>query len=94
MGDCLITTNNEILLKHTKNLPAIMCVQRKAEKVVITEDELVKANKNSFGDTIGATTNKSQLCMMCRHYMIKIQKNIKSWITELNVVSSTNRINS
>lgn len=58
MGDCLITTNNEILLKHTKNLPAIMCVQRKAEKVVITEDELVKANKNSFGDTIGATTNK------------------------------------
>lgn len=57
-GDCLITTNNEILLKHTKNLPAIMCVQRKAEKVVITEDELVKANKNSFGDTIGATTNK------------------------------------
>ena len=57
-GDCLITTNNRILLNHTKNLPAIMCVQRKAKKVVITEEELVKANKNSFGDSIGTTTNR------------------------------------
>lgn len=57
-GDCLITTNNEVLLKNTKDLPAIMCVQRKAQKKIITENELVKANKNSFGDAIGSTTNK------------------------------------
>lgn len=57
-GDCLITTNNEVLIKNTKDLPAIMCVQRKAQKKIITEDELIKANKNSFGDAIGSTTNK------------------------------------
>jgi hypothetical protein len=57
-GDCLITTNNEVLLNKTKELPAIICVQRKAKKKIITEEELIKANKNSFGDAIGATTNK------------------------------------
>lgn len=57
-GDCLITTDNPVLLRNTKRLPAIVCVQRKATKSKITEDLLVKANKNSFGDSIGSTTNK------------------------------------
>lgn len=57
-GDCLITTNNDIMLNNAIDLPAIMCIQRKAKKRVITEEELVKANKNSFGDAIGSTTNK------------------------------------
>ena len=39
-GDCLITTNNEILLNNAKELPAIMCIQRKATKKMITEEEL------------------------------------------------------
>lgn len=34
-----------------------MCIQRKAEKKLITEELLVEANKNSFGDEIGTTTN-------------------------------------
>lgn len=58
MGDCLITTNNPILLNKTRNLPAIMCIQRKAQKKIITEKELAKSNANSFGDAIGSTTNK------------------------------------
>lgn len=57
-GDCLITTDNPVLLRNTRQLPAIICVQRKATKSKITEELLVKANKNSFGDSIGSTTNK------------------------------------
>lgn len=57
-GDCLITTNNSILLNKTRPLPAIMCVQRKAQKKIITEQELANSNANSFGDAIGSTTNK------------------------------------
>lgn len=57
-GDIFFTTNNPILLNNTKDTPAIMCVQHKAEKQVITEKSLVKANKNSFGDDIGTVTNR------------------------------------
>lgn len=57
-GDAILTTDNEILLRNTKELPAIMCVQKKADKHVITEELLEKANKNSFGDEIGAITNR------------------------------------
>ena len=57
MGDAIITTDNRVLLENTRHLPAIMCVQRKAEKKLITEELLVEANQNSFGDEIGTTTN-------------------------------------
>lgn len=57
-GDQLFTTDNHILINNTKNLPAIVCVQRKAEKKVITEQRLVNSNKKSFGDGIGKTTNR------------------------------------
>lgn len=56
-GDALITTDNKVLLENTRDLPAIMCAQRKAEKKIITEELLVEANQNSFGDEIGTTTN-------------------------------------
>lgn len=56
-GDALITTDDPILLKNTRNLPAIICAQRKAEKRVITDQLLSESNKQSFGDEIGATTN-------------------------------------
>ena len=35
-----------------------MCIQRKADKIVITEESLIQANINSFGDEIGTTTNR------------------------------------
>lgn len=64
-GDMFYTTNNKVLLKHTQNLPVIQCVQRKAEKKIPTEEDLVLANKLSFGDAIGSTTNiiTSQICL-------------------------------
>lgn len=51
------TTDNPILLKNTKNLPAIQCVQRNVDKVIPTEENIIESNKLSFGDEIGFTTN-------------------------------------
>lgn len=56
-GDILFTTNNNILLDNWKDTPAILCVQRKAEKKIISDNLLRISNKNGFGDEIGVTTN-------------------------------------
>jgi len=50
-------TDNDVLVRNLKELPAIMCVQRKAKKVIVTEDHLISSNMASFGDDIGKTTN-------------------------------------
>lgn len=61
----MFTTNNKVLLNNTRKLPTIFCIQRKAEKKKPTEKDIVKSNKLSFGDAIGATTNviTSQICL-------------------------------
>lgn len=56
-ADQNLTTDNDVLLSNIRTLPAIMCTQRKAPKIVITEDDLVQANIDSFGDDIGMYTN-------------------------------------
>lgn len=56
-GDLVLTTNNPVLVNNYRSEPAIMCIQRNAEKVVVTEDLLIQSNINSFGDDIGRTTN-------------------------------------
>ena len=57
-GDCLITTDNPILLKNTRPTKTIMCVQKKANKEIICESNLMQANYNSFGEEIGKITNR------------------------------------
>lgn len=57
-SDAILTTNNPVLLRKTRELPAILCVQKLAEKKIVTEDDLTQANKNGFGDEIGTTTNR------------------------------------
>lgn len=57
-GDCVINTALPLLVNNTKALPAIVCVQRKAPKCVPTEEDLVQSNIDSFGNAIGAVTNK------------------------------------
>lgn len=57
-GDSILTTDNEVLLKKWRRTPAIFCVQRKAQKAVITEENLALSNKNGFGDEIGTITNR------------------------------------
>jgi hypothetical protein len=56
-ADQNLTTDNEILLRNTRKLPTIMCIQRKAPKKVVEEIDLVRANIISFGDDIGMYTN-------------------------------------
>lgn len=57
-GDCLITTDNPILLRNTRPAKTIMCVQKKANKEIICESNLMQANYNSFGEEIGKVTNR------------------------------------
>lgn len=57
-GDAILVTDNEILLRNTRDVPAIVCVQKKAEKHVITDELLARSNKLGFGDEIGAITNR------------------------------------
>lgn len=56
-GDTNMTTNNPVLLKNTKDLPTIICMQRTAKKCVPTEEDIIKANKLAFNDDIGTITN-------------------------------------
>ena len=57
-SDSVLTTNCKVLIDNVRKLPAIMCVQRKAVKKIVTEEDLIKANIDGFGDEIGDTTNK------------------------------------
>lgn len=56
-GDLVMLTDNEVLVSHLQVLPALMCVQRKAQKRIVTESDFIQANIDSFGDDIGKTTN-------------------------------------
>ena len=57
-GDLLLSTNNSVLQNNTKNNLPILCVQKNAEKFIVTEKLSSKGNKASFGDEIGSITNK------------------------------------
>lgn len=57
-GDIVLLTDNKVLIENFRPLPTIMCVQRSADKVVVEEKDLIASNINSFGDDIGATTNR------------------------------------
>ena len=57
-GDLLFTTDSQPLLKNQKNLPALNCIQYNASKKVVTEEDVIKANKNGFGSKIGSITNR------------------------------------
>ena len=56
-GDIVMLTDNKTLTSCIKQLPALMCVQRKAEKRVSTEEDFIRSNIASFGNEIGQTTN-------------------------------------
>lgn len=57
-GDLVMLTDNKVLVENLVELPAIMCVQRKAKKCVPTEEDLIQSNIDSFGDDIGKITNR------------------------------------
>jgi len=57
-SDSCLLTDNPILVENTREEPAILCVQRRAEKKQVTQEDLIQSNINSFGDEIGAMTNR------------------------------------
>lgn len=57
-GDLVLLTDNEVLVDNLRELPALMCIQRKANKIVPTTEDMIQANINSFGDDIGKITNR------------------------------------
>lgn len=57
-SDQILTSNNPVLLRNTIELPAIICVQKAAQKKIVTEADLIQSNKDGFGDEIGTTTNR------------------------------------
>lgn len=58
-GDLLFTTDNEVLLRNHVQLDALCCVQKKAAKKIVTEKDIIEANKLGFGNEVGSVTNKT-----------------------------------
>lgn len=56
-SDLNFSTNNAVLKRRYKSLPAIECVQRNTQKVIVTEEEVKKTNKNGMGNQVGTITN-------------------------------------
>lgn len=57
-GDLLFTTDNEPMLRNQVNIPALFCPQKNANKIAVSEDDVINANKAGFGSKIGAITNR------------------------------------
>lgn len=57
-GDTNFCTDNPVLLKNTLNPPTIICLQKKAAKIIPTEEDIIQANKLAFNDDIGTITNR------------------------------------
>ena len=56
-GDCFLCTNNPVIVNRTTKLPTIICLQKRAEKVIPTENDIISSNKLAFNDEIGEVTN-------------------------------------
>lgn len=56
-SDLNFSTNNSVLKRRYRLLPAIECVQRNAEKIVVTETAIKKTNKAGMGNQVGTITN-------------------------------------
>lgn len=65
-GDTNMCTDNPIIVKNTLNTPTIICLQKKADKIVPTEDDIVVANKLAFNDEIGEVTNHVTVMIVVR----------------------------
>ena len=57
-GDTNMCTDNPVLLRNTNNKPTIICLQKRADKIIPTEDDIIKSNKIAFNDDIGVVTNR------------------------------------
>jgi len=56
-GDLVMLTDNRVLVENIRPVPTLFCVQRAAEKHIITEELLLRSNIASFGNDVGRVTN-------------------------------------
>lgn len=75
-GDAIITSNNEVLINNTKELLTVMCEQKSSKKMRISEAQLIKANKNGFGNDVGSITNR---CTAMFDILAKFEKGTKEY---------------
>lgn len=76
-GDLLYTTNNPILLKLHKQLPAIECIQRVCEKIEPTTKDLIATNKGGMGNKVGTITNRITSMMEVQSHFDKDSEEYK-----------------
>lgn len=77
-GDIVMLTDNAVLVKNTRELPALMCVQRNAAKKVSSEYDFIKSNIDSFGNAIGAITNRATSMYEVRSHFDKGSEEYKT----------------
>lgn len=58
-SDTIYTTNNRILVERHRDLPAILCAQKKATKIIPTQKDIVASNIKVFGSSVGQITNRA-----------------------------------
>lgn len=73
-GDILYSTNNDVLRRKFVKLPAIECVQRNTEKVIVTEKDIKKTNKDGMGNQVGTITNRVTAMMEVQSHFPKGSK--------------------
>lgn len=56
-GDANFTTNNKVMLRCFRRLPAVSCIQKAANKTEINNEALAKSNMLAFGNDVGTITN-------------------------------------
>lgn len=76
-SDLNFSTNNSVLKRRYKFLPAIECVQRNTSKIVVTEKEVLKTNKNGMGNQVGTITNYVTSMMEVQSHFEKDSKEYK-----------------
>lgn len=76
-GDLVMLTDNKVLVEKLKEMPALMCTQRKAEKKIPTEEDFIRSNIESFGNDIGKTTNWITSMFEVRSHFPKDSKEYK-----------------
>lgn len=47
-----------MLLRRHRKLPPIICIQRNVEKIVPTEKDIIRVNRNGMGNKVGVITNR------------------------------------
>ena len=58
-GDTVYSTNNRVLLNKYIHLPAIRCLQKTAEKSIITRSRVLASDKRGLGNQVGTITNRA-----------------------------------